>query len=333
MTLDIGITCNLKSEVPTREDQPEDALVEYDSDATMLAVKSALEAAGHRARYLGYGETLIDRLREAKPQLVFNFAEGIGGRSRAAHVPALLEMLGIAYTHSDPLTLAVCQDKAITKHVVRSHGVRTARFAVIEQRAQVSAVDMEFPLFAKPVGEGSSMGITDAARVEDRAGLEAIVAKLIERYREPVLVEEFLPGAEFTVGILGTGANARVLGTSSLTPRRVARERFVYSLSIKQLSDWNDHVSIDCPPLCDDRTRDEVESVALEAYRALGCRDVGRVDVRLDREGRASFIELNPLPGIAPGYSDLSMITRAMGRSYEWLIATIVDNARARLGL
>lgn len=331
--LEIGISCNLKSEVPLREGQPEDALVEYDSDATMLAVKGALEAAGHRARYLGYGEALIDRLRERRPQLVFNFAEGIGGRSRAAHVPALLEMLGVPHTHSDALTLAVCQDKAITKHVVRSHGVRTANFAVIEDAAQCNGIEMEFPLFAKPVGEGSSMGITERARVEDRAALVAIARELIARYREPVLVEEYLPGAEFTVGILGTGATARVLGTSSLTPRKVAREQFIYSLSIKQLSDWNEHVSIDCPPLCDARTREEVESVALSAYRALGCRDVGRVDVRLDREGRASFIELNPLPGIAPGYSDLAMITHAMGRSYEWLIAMIVDNARERLGL
>jgi D-alanine-D-alanine ligase len=331
--LDIGVTCNLKRDVAPRPGQPEDALVEYDSDATLHAVLSAIEAAGHRARYLGYGEPLIDALRSARPQLVFNFAEGVGGRSRAAQVPALLEMLGVPYTHSDPLTLAVAQDKAVCKHVVRSHGVRTARFCVIEEVADISLADLRYPLFAKPVGEGSSMGIHEDARVEDARALEALVRRLIERYREPVLVEEFLPGAEFTVGILGTGPSARVLGTSSISPRRVSNERFVYSLSIKQLSDWREHVEIECPPRCDARTRDAVEQCALAAYRALGCRDVGRVDVRLDRDGEPSFIELNPLPGIAPGYSDLAMITEASGQTHPWLIRQIIDGARARLGL
>lgn len=331
--LDIGITCNLASEVPVREGQPEDANVEYDSERTVRAVEAAIARMGHRPRYLGYGAPLLDRLRERKPDLVFNFAEGIGGRSRAAHVPALLEMLGVPHTHSDALTLAVAQDKAVCKHVVRSHGIHTAPFAVIERVEQLSAVSMEFPLFAKPVGEGSSMGITDRAKVRDRAELDACVRRLLERYREPVLVEAFLPGAEFTVGILGTGARARVLGTSSLTPRIVRADEFVYSLAIKQLADWRDHVAIDCPPRADPRTREAVESVALDAYRALGCRDVGRVDVRLDGAGRAAFIEINPLPGLSPGYSDLSMIADATGHSHEWLIAQIVEGAIDRLRL
>lgn len=331
IALDIGITCNLASEVTAREGQPEDALVEYDSERTLRAVERAIEQMGHRPRYLGYGEALIERLREKRPDLVFNFAEGIGGRSRSAHVPALLEMLGVPHTHSDALTLAVSQDKAVCKHVVRSHGIRTAPFVVIERVEQLAGVSMEFPLFAKPVGEGSSMGITERAKVRDRAELVACVTALLERYREPVLVEAFLPGAEFTVGLLGTGPTARVLGASSLTPRRVSADEFVYSLAIKQLPDWSEHVSIECPPRADAATRAEVESVALDAYRALGCRDVGRVDVRLDGEGRAAFIELNPLPGIAPGYSDLAMITEAMGQSYDWLVAQIIEGALARL--
>ncbi len=298
--LDIGITCNLKRDVPARPEHADDALAEYDSDATLEAVQRAIASAGHRPRYLGYGQELIDALRARKPQLVFNFAEGIGGRSRSAHVPALLDMLGVPHTHSDALTLAVSQDKAVTKHVVRSHGVRTAGFCVIDDRSQLSAVDLRFPLFAKPVGEGSSMGITEDARVEDHAQLDAIVPRLLERYREPVLVEEFLPGAEFTVGILGTGSSARVLGTSSLTPRKVSTERFIYSIALKQLSDWRDDIDIECPPRCDEATHRAVEQLALDAYRALGCRDVGRVDVRIDRDGAPSFIELNPLPGISP---------------------------------
>lgn len=332
-SLDVGITCNLASEMLVREDQPEDALVEYDSERTLRAVESAIERMGHRPRHLGYGEALIDRLRERKPDLVFNFAEGIGGRSRSAHVPALLEMLGVPHTHSDALTLAVAQDKAVCKHVVRSHGIHTAPFVVIEREAQLDSVSMGFPLFAKPVGEGSSMGITERAKVRDREQLVSCVTALLERYREPVLVEAFLPGAEFTVGILGTGPSARVLGTSSLTPRRVPADEFVYSRAIKELTDWREHVSIECPPRADAATRAEVESVALDAYRALGCRDVGRVDVRLDGEGRAAFIEINPLPGIAPGYSDLAVITEAMGQRYDWLIAQIIEGAIARLRL
>jgi D-alanine-D-alanine ligase len=329
-SLDIGITCNLKRDVQARDGDAPDAHVEYDDERTLDAVRDALERAGHRARYLGYGEAMLDAIRARRPDLVFNFAEGIGGRNRATHVPATLEMLGIPYTHADPLCLAVSQDKAVAKRLVGSFGVRTPRFAVVDDVAQVSELSLTFPVFAKPVGEGSSMGIQDDARVESLEALRALVRRLLSLYREPVLVEEFCPGLEFSVGLLGTGRTARVLGTSSITPVAVSVDRFVYSRAVKALADWSSHMTVECPPRCAPSVRADVERVALEAYRALECRDVGRVDVRLDAEGRASFIELNPLPGISPGYSDLTLIAHGMGVTYPALITAIVDEARSR---
>jgi D-alanine-D-alanine ligase len=329
-SLDIGITCNLKRDVQAREGDAPDALVEYDDERTLDAVRDALERAGHHARYLGYGEAMLDAIRARRPDLVFNFAEGVGGRSRATHVPATLEMLGIPYTHADPLCLAVSQDKAVAKRLVRSFGVRTPRFVVVDDVAQVSELSLGFPVFAKPVGEGSSMGIQEDARVESLEALRSLVTRLLTLYREPVLIEEFCPGLEFSVALLGAGRSARVLGTSSITPVAVSVDRFVYSRAVKALADWSAHMTVECPPRCAPSVREDVERVALESYRALGCRDVGRVDVRLDAEGRASFIELNPLPGITPDYSDLSLICHGMGVSYPALIAAIVDEARAR---
>jgi D-alanine-D-alanine ligase len=329
-SLDIGITCNLKRDVHARDGGAPDALAEYDDESTRDAVRDALERAGHRARFLGYGEAMLDAIRARRPDLVFNFAEGIGGRCRATHVPASLEMLGIPYTHADPLCLAVSQEKAIAKRLVQSYGVRTPRFAVVEDLAQLSELSLTFPVFAKPVGEGSSMGIQADSRVDSLDELRPLGRRLLSLYREPVLIEEFCPGAEFSVGILGTGRSARVLGASSITPVAVSSDRFVYSRALKETADWSAHLRIECPPRCAPSVRADVERVALEAYRALECRDVGRVDVRLDGEGRASFLELNPLPGISPGFSDLTLIAAGMGVTYPALIESIVNEARAR---
>ncbi len=335
-SLDIGITCTLADEVAMRPgwapDAP-DALAEYDSRSTVTAIQRALEGAGHRARFLGDGPPLIAAISRERPSLVFNIAEGVGGRGRETHVPALLEMLEIPYTHSDPVALALSHDKGIAKRIVRSFGLRTPEFAVIERLEDLSSLKMDFPLMAKPLNEGSSMGINADGRVTDRAALERVVRRLLDVYREPVLIEEFCPGQECSVAILGTGSNARVLGTSTITPRTVANEQFVYSRALKELKEWREHVEIACPPRCEPEVQRSVETLALASYRAIGCRDVGRVDVRIDARGEASFIELNPLPGIAPGYSDLCIIASGMGLDYDTVINTIVDLARARYGI
>ena len=333
--MDIGLAFDLKSDfaAPASAGAPDDLLEEYDSPATVDAVESALRARGHEVRRLGGGRRFLVAALEAPPDLVFNFAEGRGTRSREAHVPAACEMLGIPYTHSDPLTMAVSLDKAVAKRLVASAGVPTPRFAVVADAREVERVDLAWPLFAKPACEGSSIGIRHGARLEDRAALRERVGRLLADYAEPVLVEEYCPGVEYTVAVLGTGASARVEGVMEIAPKQVAAADFVYSLERKRSLSWAQEIDYRVPPR---RAADEVaavESVALGAYRALGCRDVARVDVRCGRDGAPMFVEANPLPGIAPGWSDLALLWERLGRGYDDLVGAILDEARARLGL
>jgi D-alanine-D-alanine ligase len=331
----IGIAFDLKTDVvegrALPQGAPEDFLEEYDSQGTIDAIAQAIGKLGHEARPLGGGRKLIERVLADTPDLVFNIAEGFGTRSREAHVPALLEMLEVPYTHSDPLTLAVTLDKAVAKRLAASMGVPTPRHAVVATEAQATDVDLGLPMIVKPLWEGSSKGIRKTSRITDRAALRPTVAKLLADYGEPVLVEEFLPGAEFTVGILGTGKDARVLGALEIVPRQAKPEEFVYSLEVKR--NWEVEVEYHVPPRRPAEVVREVERVALDAYRALDCRDVGRVDVRLDAKGRASFLEVNPLPGIHPVTGDLCILARGMGVPYEGLIGSIIASARARWGI
>ncbi len=325
--MDIGLSYNLASDHVVPEGAPEDFLAELDGEGTVAAIEDALRGIGHSTHRLGFGRVFLSRVLEARVDLVFNIAEGIGTRSREAQVPAVLEMLSIPHTHSDPLTLATTLDKGVAKQLVAAHGVPTPRFRVVESAAQLAAVDLPFPLFVKPLWEGSSMGIRQSSRAVDRAALLETGGALLARYGQPVLVETMCPGAEFTVGILGSGADARVLGTTELVPVGRSRAEFVYSIDIKRSARWQDHVELHTPPRGDVR---EVEAVALAAYRALGCLDVGRVDVRLDADGVPNFLEVNPLPGLAPGHSDLALMCTAVGMSYAELVGAIVASARSR---
>lgn len=331
--MDVGIAFDLKADFAGRVAQggPEDLLEEYDSQPTIDAIAAALAALGHRPRLLGGGRRLLEQVLAAPPDLVFNIAEGFGGRSREAHVPAALEMLCVPYTHSDPLTLAVTLDKAVAKRLAAAAGVPTPRFAVVAESAQAAALDLALPVIAKPLWEGSSKGIRKSSRITDPKALGETVGRLLADYGEPVLVEEFLPGAEFTVGVLGTGRDARVIGALEVVPRLARTEEFVYSLEVKR--NWEVEVEYHVPPRRPPEVVADVERVALDAYRALECRDVGRVDVRLDARGRASFLEVNPLPGIHPVTGDLCILARGRGMTYEELIGAIVASARARWGL
>jgi D-alanine-D-alanine ligase len=331
--MEIGLAYNLCSEVTPRATDPEDALAEYDSESTISAIAQALERKGHIVRRLGYGPGLLRGLLDRRPDFVFNIAEGVGGRSREAHVPSVLEMLGIPYTHSDPLTLAASQDTGIAKRIVASHGVATPRFCVVSDARELTELPLCFPLFAKPLFEGSSIGIRKHSRFDAHEPLVRHVQELLFSYREPVLVEEFCPGREFSVGVLGTGDSARVLGVSSITPLRVPTSEFVYSLDVKQNERWFDEIAIDSPPRCEGPLLQKIERLALSAYRALGCRDVGRVDIRLDAQDAPCFLELNALPGLSPGWSDLSIIAEGAKLSYEDLILAIFESARQRYGM
>ncbi len=334
----IGIAYDLKSEVERTvlrhagdESLPDDALEEYDSEGTVAALEEALFSNGYRTRRLGSGRSFLAQAMREPGDLVFNIAEGYGSRSREAHVPSALEMLGVPYTHSDPLTLALTLDKAMAKRIAASAGVPTPHFVVVESIEQTRSIPLSYPLIAKPLFEGSSMGVRNHSRVVDEYELRELVARLLADYHEPVLVEEFASGPEFTVGILGTGASATVLGAMEIVPRNCAIDKFVYSLEVKR--NYLEEVEYHAPPRRSPEVVAHVEDVALAAYRALACRDVGRVDVRLGEDGEPKFIEVNPLPGLNPITGDLVILARANGLGYAELIGRIVDGARARQGL
>lgn len=329
----IGIAFDLKSDFTAPASAPDDALEEYDSPATVEAIERALVARGHTVTKLGGGRRFLAAVLEKAPELVFNMSEGHGSRSREAHVPAMCEMLDIPHTHSDPLTMAVALDKAMAKRVVANAGVPTPRFAVIESARDLESLSLVFPLFAKPLFEGSSMGIRKNSRIASPGDLDDRVGSLLEHYREPVLVEEFCDGPEFTVAVLGTGANARVVAPMEIVPKQVPIADFVYSLEMKRSTNWRAEMDYVAPPQRDAALVRAIEAIALGAHRALGCRDISRVDVRIGRDGAPKFIEANPLPGIAPGWSDLALLWERVDRPYEDLVNSIVDEARTRLKL
>jgi D-alanine-D-alanine ligase len=322
----IGLTYDLKDDYLALG-LAEHEVAEFDSATTIDAIAGALQALGHGVERIGHVRALAAKLVAGwRCDLVFNIAEGVAGFGRESQVPALLEAYGIPYTFSDPLVCALTLHKGMAKHVARGCGVPTPAFVLVETPADAAAVTLPLPLFAKPVAEGSSKGITAKSLVTSRAALVEVCTELIERYRQPVLVEEYLNGREFTVGILGTGERARAVATLEILLLANA-DAGVYSYRNKTQWQGNvDYALLEAGPL-----RAGVEGVAMLSWRALGCRDAGRVDVRLDGNGRPQLIEVNPLAGLAPGYSDLPIMAERSGMSYVALIGAIVDSARARL--
>lgn len=325
----IGITFDLKADVPAGVDVPDDFQEEYDSPRTIEAIAGVLRGLGHEAVALGDGPELLRRLLDTPPDLVFNIAEGQGtSRSREARVPAVLEMLGIPYTGSDPLTLAVTLDKDVARRLVASHGGTVPRGEVFGVDADLEGVRarsaLPYTMIVKPAWEGSSKGIRGKCVVDTPEEL-ADALELRRDQRQPMLAEEFISGEELTVGVLGND-EPRVIGVLRVVPLR-PNDRFVYSLEVKR--DYDRHVRYECPPQLPAEQLRSVELAALHAYRVLGCRDVSRIDFRL-RDGVPYFIEVNPLPGLNPETSDLVILARMSGMPYETLIGGIVEAASRR---
>ncbi len=321
----IGLVYDLRDDY-LAEGYTEEQVAEFDSAATINCLEQALRSLGHATDRIGNGLALARQLACGKRwDLIFNIAEGLTGRSREAQVPALLELYGIPYTFSDPLVSALTLDKAMTKRVIQSAGLHTPRFAMVTSPEEAESVDLTFPLFAKPLAEGTGKGVDEYSRVESSETLKKVCVRLLERFCQPVLVEEYLPGREFTTAVLGTGHDATVLGTMEIAIREGAPHTD-YSYEVKELCEQYVHYF----PMPHGALRDEVEDLALKAYRVLECRDTGRVDIRLDANGRPAFIEINPLPGLHPTHSDLPMIATQEGMPYETLIGRIVQSALSR---
>jgi len=259
---------------------------------------------------------------------VFNIAEGLHGTARESQVPALLDAYEIPYTFSDPLVMAIALHKDVAKTLVRQAGLPTADFAVVRQPSDAQRIELPLPLFVKPAAEGTSKGISPASRITRRENLAPACEELLARFRQPVLVETYLPGREFTVGIVGTGQSARVLGTLEIVLRPQA-ESGVYSLVNKEQCE--ELVEYRLVRADSDAEVAQAETVALAVWRLLGCRDAGRVDLRSDQFGRPQFLEANPLPGLHPEHSDLPILCTKLDIAYRELIGQIVTSASARI--
>ncbi len=325
----VGLAYNVKPADPP-PDLPADAFEEYDSEATVGHLCDALATLGHEVARLGAGPGMIDALRESRPDIVFNIAEGEGGRCREAHVPALLEMLGIPYVGSDPLTLCVTLDKAVAKRLVASEGFPTPRFRTFRSADEVEETGIPFPVIVKPAFEGSSKGVRLASRAVTPAEARSMVSFVTATYLQEAIVEEFVPGPEVTVGLIGNGS-PKVVGIMEIHPKTVPREEFVYSLEVKR--DWENRVEYRCPPSFPPEVAAEIERCATGIYRVLGCRDFSRIDFRLDGNLVPQFIECNPLPGLSPEYGDLPIMAGKMGIPYVKLISDILSHAVSRLGM
>jgi D-alanine-D-alanine ligase len=315
----IGVTYDLRADYLALGMSAEET-AEFDSEITIAAICAALASLGHTPIRIGNVRALTAALaRGERWDAVFNFCEGLRGVSREAQVPALLEAFDIPYVFSDPLTLALTLDKAMTKRVIRDCGIPTADFAVIEKIDDAKKIDLPFPLFLKPVAEGSGKGVNAKSKVDNRKSLESVAAELLAKFKQPVLVETFLPGREFTIGITGTGETAEVLGVSEI---KQTANFIGHGYGIENKEDWEDKVVIE---LADEASAKAAGDVALAAWRALRCRDGGRIDIRNDAQGRPNFIEVNPLAGLRPEYSDLCFIARFKGITYNQLIGKIMD--------
>lgn len=324
----LGLTYDLRSEY-LAAGYGEEETAEFDRDDTIDSIEAALRELGHETDRIGNVQQLVQRLAAGdRWELVFNICEGLRGPGREAVVPALLDAYEIPYTFADPLVLAVGLHKGLTKTVLREHGIATPRSMLIENIQSLTDVPLRYPLFIKPVSEGTGKGITAASKIKNPDELAAGCRDLLAKFRQPVLVEEFLPGREFTTALIGTGDDARVLGTMEIILLDAA-EPEVYSYVNKER----------CEELVEYRfgrpdTDPEVaatEALALAAWRALGGRDAGRVDIRSDASGQPQFIEANPLAGLHPQHSDLPIIATMVGMPYIELIRLIVDSAAQRV--
>jgi D-alanine-D-alanine ligase len=301
---------------------------EFDSPITINGIEAALVANGYEVVRIGNVMSLIDKLNKGERwDLVFNIAEGLYGIAREAQIPAILDAYRIPYTFSDPMVLALTLHKGMTKRIIRDLGVRTPDFAVVECEEDIAGVNLPFPLFAKPVAEGTGKGITPRSKIANKKELRDVCMELLSEYKQPVLVETFLPGREFTVGVIGTGSDARTIGTLEVIFTKNA-ETDSYTYVNKEECDARVDYRLLNEPL-----NDKVIALVLRAWTGLGCRDAGRIDVRCDASGEPCFLEVNPLAGLNPAHSDLPMICSMTGIKFEELIKRIVDSCRKRIGI
>jgi len=325
--LRVGFAYNVKRIVPTA-DAVEDSEAEYDSPTTLQAIREAIASWGHEVVDLEATPELPSLLASTPLDLVFNIAEGLKGRNRESQVPALLELLDIPYTGSDPATLSIALDKALAKKIVRQHGIQTPNFQLMSTGKERLLKDfVRFPVIVKPVAEGSSKGVVSKSVCHSEGELREVVKEILDKYQQPALVEDYIAGREFTVGLLGE-KRPKVLPPMEVVFLDNSEKNPVYSFQHKL--EWNDRIRYDVPARLDPAQLERLKSASRAAFMALGCRDVARMDFRMDERGRFFFLECNPLPGLTPGWSDLVLIAQGGGIDYRNLIGEILSGAIRR---
>ncbi len=321
----IGITYDLREEY-LAQGYGEEETAEFDKIETIETIETVLQDLNYTTERIGNIKSLIGKLAAGERwDLVFNIAEGMYGFGREAQIPAVLDAYRIPYTFSGPLILALTLHKGMTKRVIRDLQIPTPEFHVVENESQLKEVDLPLPLFAKPVAEGTSKGIAETSKITSYQDLKSVCLHLLETYRQPVLVERYLPGREFTVGIVGTGAEATTIGVMEVLLKEKA-EADVYSYYNKE-----NYQGLVEYRLASGEIAKTCSEIALKAWRGLGCLDAGRVDLKLDGAGIPNFIEVNPLAGLNPKHSDLPILSGLAGINYQKLIGMILESALKRI--
>lgn len=325
--LKVGFTFNVKRIKPTA-DGAEDTEAEYDSPSTLQAIREAIASHGHEVVDLEATAELPMVLATTQVDVVFNIAEGFRGRNRESQVPALLELLDIPYTGSDPATLSLALDKALAKKVVRAAGIDTPNFQLMNTgRERLDKQFTRWPLMVKPVAEGSSKGVVSKSVCNTEAELREVVKEMVERYKQPALIEEYIGGREFTVGLLGE-RRPEVLPPMEIVFTDKSDSTPIYKFEDKL--EANDRIRYEAPAKLLPGQLERMRAAARGAFMALGCRDVARIDFRMDEDERIYFLECNPLPGLTPGWSDLVLIAQGEGMDYHTLIGEILSGAIRR---
>jgi D-alanine-D-alanine ligase len=321
----IGLTYDLRSWYLERG-YTMDETAEFDKEETVVALESELVRLGYETIRIGNIFQLVEKLAAGERwDMVFNIAEGLYGDGRESVVPALLDQYRIPYVFSGPVVMGVSLNKYLTRLVVEAAGVPVCPGIIASSVHDLDDLSsLVFPLFVKPVAEGTGKGITTRSVVRDSESLVTLVAELLATYNQPVLVEEYLPGREFTVGVTGNGSDAKVTGGMEV----ICRDNLPYSVEVKE--NYENYVQY---RVYDEEIKAECDAVALGAWRALGAVDAGRVDMKADRHGRMCFIEANPLAGLNPVHSDLPMLSRMNGLAFSTLMKMIMNSATKRYGL
>jgi len=347
--LNVALSYNVKPEVVaisertplslhTKNTLANDIFAEWDTIDTIDAVKNALEVH-HNVVMIEANEDAFEKFRTVRPDIVFNVAEGFYGIGREAQIPAMLDMLNIPYTGSDPLTLAICLNKARTKEILSHYKIPNAKFCVLESIDDLKNFDLEFPVLIKPVGEGSSKGIYNKNFVKSLSELKNLLEEYFPLYKQPFIAEEFLSGREFTVAVLGNGAETKIFPIVEINFDQLPKDAVqIYSYEAKWYYDTRENPLkiFTCPAKIEESLEEEIKNTVLKTYKVLNCKDWSRIDVRLDKNNVPNIIEVNPLPGILPDPKDNSCYpkaARAENISYDEMLNLVLHTAVKRYGL